>query len=61
MKLAFVVGYGGAMLPSLSKILSGESEVQGSSITWFSPEEVERWKEKLSNVSSAWEKLVGKR
>jgi len=38
--------------------ISGESEVQGSNITWFSPEEVERWKDKLANVAAAWNAIT---
>ncbi|MGQ9468619.1 MAG: cobaltochelatase subunit CobN [Nitrososphaerales archaeon] len=39
----------------------GEGYVQGSSMTWFSPDEVERWKEKLATVSKAWKQLVPRR
>jgi len=39
----------------LEEDVSGESEIQGSNVTWFSPEDVERWREKLAEVSKAWE------
>ncbi len=33
------------------------SSIQGSSVTWYSPEEVEEWKKKMVDVSEAWSKI----
>jgi len=42
----------------LEETIMGESDIQGSSINWFSPEEVERWKNKLTEITESWEKLA---
>ncbi len=42
----------------LEERISGEGLIQGSGITWFSPEEVEEWRSKMVEVNRAWRTLA---
>ncbi|MHA1353215.1 MAG: cobaltochelatase subunit CobN, partial [Candidatus Heimdallarchaeaceae archaeon] len=42
----------------LEDSLGGEAEIQGGEIRMYSPEEVENWKNKLTNITQTWNKFV---
>ena len=47
----------------LEEKISGEEFIQGSSIVWYSPDEIEEWKNKMVNINDAWKnlmKIIGK-
>ena len=42
----------------LEESITGEGYIQGSSITWYSPEEIEEWKSRMVEISDAWRNLT---